>query len=72
MEDMIKDSAAYTRAAERDRIRELRRMRPQERIRIGEDLIRALFRHGVRPRLNRTRRDRPRALSFYGKPEHRA
>jgi len=64
---MIKDPSAYTRVAERARIRELRRMRPQERIRIGEDLIRALFRRRVR-----LRRDRPRALSFYGKSENRS
>jgi hypothetical protein len=64
---MIKDPEAFTRLAERRRARELRRMTVRQRIRIGEDLIRALFRHGVKPR-----RDRPRALSLYGKPDRRA
>ena len=64
---MIKDPAAFTQFAEARRARELRRMTVRQRIRIGEDLIRALFRHGVAPR-----RDRPRALSYYGRPDHRA
>ena len=64
---MIRSPAAFTKLAERKRALDLRRMTTRERIRIGEDLIRALFRHGVRPR-----RDRPRALSFYGQPDHRA
>jgi hypothetical protein len=64
---MIRNPASFIRHAERIRARELRGMSQRERIRIGEDLVRALFRHGVRPR-----RDRPRALSFYGKPENRA
>ncbi len=59
---MIHDPVAYSRRAERMRGKALRRMTARERIRVGEDLIRALFSHGVK-----RRRDTPRALSFYFK-----
>jgi hypothetical protein len=58
---MIKNPEDHLRASELERTRRLARMSVRERISIGEDLIRALFRHHP-PRM---RRDRPKALAFY-------
>lgn len=65
---MIKNPSAYLRMAERARTRALRKMSVRERIRVGEDLIRALFSQGM----PRPRRDRPRALEYYVKSGKRA
>jgi len=65
---MIKNPSAYLRTAEQARTRALRKMSVQERIRVGEDLIRALFSQGT----PRSRRDRPRALAYYVKSGKRA
>jgi len=64
---MIKDPMKHLRLSERDRARKLARMSVREKIRIGEDLIRAYFRHH-KPRM---RHDRPRALAFFLNPNYR-
>ena len=58
---MIKHHEKHVRVSENKRILALQKMSSARRIRIGEDLIQALFSRGT-PRI---RKDKPRALSFY-------